>query len=93
MNIVVTLDDQDAIDAMNVEIARIANAGTQWTPEQYLSDFLTTQHVNMRGPQLQAIAQAAAADDPAVLAFQKRQDAKVAQAEPTQIMPTAKVAP
>lgn len=65
----ITLSDQDALDAMQAEIDRIAAAGTTMTPEEYLSDFLTTQHRNMREPQLRAAAQAKVEDDPALKAF------------------------
>lgn len=75
MNFTVTITDQDAIDAMNAEIARISVAGTVYTPEEYLSDFCTTQHRIMREPQLLAAAQAKVDQDPALKAFRAKKAA------------------
>jgi len=69
----ITIDDQDALDA-------ISAAAGQQTPEKYLSDFCTAEHLQIRRRQLQTAAQAKAQIDPDVLAFQKRQTDKQPQA-------------
>lgn len=80
MKFTVTIEDQDALDALNAEIARIAAAGTQYTEEEYLSDFCTTQHRVLREPQLLAAAMAKVAEDPDLKAFRDKKTAE-AQAE------------
>lgn len=72
----ITIDDQDALDAINAELQRIQAAGTKWTLEQYLSDFCTTQHVLLREGQLVNAAQAKAQDDPDLAAFRAKKAAK-----------------
>lgn len=71
----IAVEDQDALDAVNAEIARIALAGTVMTHEEYLSDFITTQHANMREPQLLAAAQAKVLLDPDLKAYRDRKAA------------------
>ncbi len=93
----IILDDQDALDAMASEIDRIAATGTTMTEEEYLSDFITTQHRNMREPQLLAAAQAKIEQDPDLKAFRDKKEAERAAAEQARIdtmpppMPAEKV--
>lgn len=83
MKFTVTIDDQDALDAMNAEIARIAATGNVLTGDEYLSDFCTTQHSVMREPQLLLAAQAKVSLDPDLKAYRERKEdeAKVAEAQ------------
>ena len=71
----VTVNDQDALDAVNTIIA--VNGSVQ-KPEDVIASILVPLLVTVRQNQLQAAANAAAANDPAVVAFQQRQAAKVA---------------
>ena len=83
MKLTITIEDQDALDAMQSEIDRIATAGTTYTAEEYLSDFVTTQHRVMREPQLLAAAQARVADDPDLKAYREKAVAAKEAAEQT----------
>lgn len=74
----ITIDDTHAEAAFAAEIARIAQAGTTMTPDEYAADFLTTQHVNMREGQLIQAAQAKAEQDPELVAFRSEKQANAA---------------
>ena len=73
----ITIDDADALDAMNVEIQHLDNEGIKLTPDEYLSYYCTTRHVGLREIQLRTAARAKAEQDPDVLALQQRQTAKL----------------
>lgn len=75
----ITISDQDALDA----IQHIIDANGQGESfEDVIAGMLVPQLVAMRGQQLVNAAQAAAENDPDVLAFQQRQAAKAEQSPP-----------
>ena len=93
----ITIDDQDALDA----VQNIIDAnGLGEKPEDVIAGMIVPQLVAERGRQLTNAAQAAAAQDPNVLAFQQRQADKAVQAikaqptpSPAQPMPAVKTGP
>lgn len=90
----VVIDDQDAIDAIDAECKRIEDAGgPKYSAEDYLADFVTTQHVLMREPQLRTAAQAKVESDPDLMAFKKRQTDKADAAKAAQVAEVAKINP
>ena len=72
----ITIDDQDALDAID-QIIQVNGLGEK--TEDVIAGMLVPQLVAMRGQQLTNAAQAAAANDPNVLAFQQRQADKAVQ--------------
>ena len=87
MDIAFTIDDQDAQDA----VQNIIDAnGLGEMPSDIIKGMIVPQFVAMRGQQITNAAQAAAANDPAVLAFQQRQAAKTVQIQPS---PPIKIGP
>jgi len=91
-DITITITDQDALDAID-QIIQVNGLGEK--PEDVIAGMLVPQLIEMRGQQLANAAQAAAANDPSVLAFQQRQTDKAAQIKPLppQPSPVAKVLP
>ena len=78
-DITITVTDPDALDAINNIIA--AN-GLNEQPSDIITGMIVPQLVIIRGQQITNAAQATAANDPAVLAFQKRQTSKATQIQP-----------
>jgi hypothetical protein len=75
----ITISDQDALDAID---SIIATNGLGETQADIVAGMIVPQFVAIRGQQITNAAQAAAASDPAVLAFQQRQADKAALQKP-----------
>ena len=86
----ITITDQDALDAID-QIIQVNGLGEK--PEDVIAGMLVPQLVVMRGQQLTNAAQVAAANDPNVLAFQSRQEAKIAAQIQPLPEPAVKVLP
>ena len=84
----ITITDQDAIDAVD-QIIQVNGLGEK--PEDVIAGMIVPQFVAIRGQQLTIAAQAAAANDPNVLAFEQRQADKIAILNPPS--PPIKVLP
>ena len=89
----ITIDDQDALDA----VQNIIDAnGLGEKPEDVIAGMIVPQLVAIRGQQITNTAQAAAANDPNVLAFAQKQADKAAtqiKPLPPDPMPAVKVLP
>lgn len=88
MDIAFTIDDPDAIDRIKFVID--AN-GLGESPSDIIAGKIIPILIAEQGQQLVNAAQAAAANDPAVLAFQQRQAAKLDP--PVQTMPPVRLPP
>lgn len=80
MKLTITIDDQDALDAMT---AIIEANGEKQSLEDFASEFLTLRFSEMREPQLLAAAIAKVDDDPELKAYRDRKEdeAKAAEAQ------------
>lgn len=76
-DITITIDDQDALDAIQ---HIIDTNGTGEKPEDVVAGMIVPQLVAMRESQLRSAAEAKIATDDDVVAFEQRQEAKVEQA-------------
>lgn len=77
MKITFEIEDEFALAAIDAERARIVAAGgDDWSVAEYLTDFVTTQHVRLRESQLVAAATAKMQDDPDLKAYRDARAAK-----------------